>query len=256
MRHLVLTVRYRGTNYHGFQVQKNGITVCQVLQDAIQEVFGSRLDVKGCSRTDAGVHANGFVLSFRTQNPIPCDRVVQALNVHLPGDVAVRDCREAARDFHPRYSCTGKRYLYKMHNSRVRDPFLENLALLVRTPIREELMNRAAGAFLGTHDFSAFCAAGGSVEDKVRTIYRCGVTRQGELVTLSITGDGFLYNMVRIIAGTLLEVNAGRMAPEDIPAILESRDSGRAGPTAPPWGLYLDEVFYTDCDGLFSPAEV
>lgn len=244
MRNLMLTLRYRGTNYHGFQVQKNGITVCQVLQDAIQEVFGSRLDVKGCSRTDAGVHANGFVLSFRTPNAIPCHKVPEALNAHLPGDVAVRDCREAPADFHPRYSCTGKRYLYKIHNSRVRDPFLENLALLVRTPIAEEAMNRAAGAFLGAHDFSAFCAAGGSVEDKVRTIHDCGVTRRGELVTLSITGDGFLYNMVRIIAGTLLEVGAGRMAEEELPAILAGRDRSRAGPTAPPWGLYLDEVFY------------
>ena len=248
MRNLMLTLRYRGTNYHGFQVQKNGITVCQVVQDAVEKVFGSRLDVKGCSRTDAGVHANAFVLTLRTQSPIPCDRVIQAMNVHLPGDVAVRDCREAPEDFHPRYSCTGKRYLYQFHNSRVRDPFLENLALLVRTPLQEDVMGRAAEALVGTHDFSAFCAAGGSVEDKVRTIRECRVTRQGELVTLSVTGDGFLYHMVRIMAGTLLEVSAGRIAPEELPEILSSRDRSRAGPTAPPWGLYLDEVFY---DGLF-----
>ena len=253
MRHLMLTLRYRGTRYHGFQVQKNGVTVCQVFQDAVQEVFGSRLDVKGCSRTDAGVHANGFVLTLRTDSAIPCDRLVQALNVHLPGDVAVRDCREVPEDFHPRYSCTGKRYLYRIHNSRVRDPFLENLALLVRSPLREDLMDRAAAAFLGTHDFSAFCAAGGSVEDKVRTISHCRVIREGEMVTLSITGNGFLYNMVRIITGTLLDVGTEKLPPEAIAAILESRDRSRAGATAPPWGLYLDKAFY---DGIFPTCAV
>lgn len=244
MRNLVLTLAYRGTNYHGFQVQKNAVTVCQVVQDAIQKVFGSRLDVKGCSRTDAGVHANGFVLSFYSDRVIPCAKVPEALNIHLPSDVAVQDCWEAPIAFHPRYHCIAKRYLYKIHNSRLRNPFLENLALLVRYPIKEEQMNRAAQALVGRHDFSAFCAAGGSVEDKERIIYHCEVFRDGDVVTLSITGDGFLYHMVRIIMGTLLEVAAGRLREEDLVEILLSRNRKLAGPTAPPWGLYLDRVFY------------
>lgn len=244
MRHLMLTLAYRGTEYHGFQVQHNKITVCQVVQDAIQRVFGSRLDIKGCSRTDAGVHANGFVLTFVTEKSIACQGVVEAMNIALPGDVAVKSCREVPTEFHPRYDCLGKRYLYQMYVSRARDPFLENLALQVRFPIDAQRMQQAASYFLGTHDFSAFCSAGGSVEDKVRTIYQCSVIQQGERLTLAITGDGFLYNMVRIIAGTLLEVGRGKLMPEEIPQILQSGDRTRAGATALACGLYLDKVFY------------
>lgn len=244
MRNLVLTLAYRGTSYHGFQVQKNAITICQVVQDAIQKVFGSRLDVKGCSRTDAGVHANGFVLSFYAYTSIPCAKIPEALNKHLPLDVSVRECREASLGFHPRYNCSAKRYVYKIHNSRFRNPFLENLALLIRYPIEEKRLNRAAQVFVGLHDFSAFCGTGSMVENKKRTIYDCSVSRQEELVILSITGDGFLYHMVRIITGTLLEIAAGRLQEGDLKKILNSGNRSLAGPTAPPWGLYLDEVFY------------
>jgi len=248
MRNIKMTIAYRGTAYHGWQVQQNALSVCAVFQDALERVLGRRYDVKGCSRTDAGVHANGFVLSVlcpeETPPGIPCGALQKAMNDLLPRDVAVLDCADAPDGFHPRYDCTAKRYLYKIWNSPVKNPFLEDLALHHRYVIDGELADAAARQFVGRRDFTSLCAAGGSVEDKTRTIYRCGVRREGQLVTLSVTGDGFLYNMVRILAGTVLEVCAGKLRPEDIPGILLARDRGRAGPTLPPHGLYLDRVFY------------
>lgn len=248
MRNIRMTLAYRGTAYHGWQVQQNALSVCTVFQDGVERVLGRRYEVKGCSRTDAGVHANGFVLSLRCpeEEPpaIPCGALQKALNNCLPRDIAVLDCRDAPPDFHPRYDCTGKRYLYKIWNSPVKNPFLEDLALQYRPHIDEALANEAAARFLGRRDFTSLCAAGGAVEDKVRTITRCSLRREGELVILSVTGNGFLYNMVRILAGTILEVCYGRLAPEDIPGILDAKDRSKAGPTLPPHGLYLDRVFY------------
>lgn len=248
MRNIKMTIAYRGTAYHGWQVQQNALSVCTVFQDALEGVLGQRYPVKGCSRTDAGVHANGFVLSVRcpeeTPPAIPCQALQKAMNDRLPRDIAVLDCADASDGFHPRYDCTAKRYLYKIWNSPVKNPFLEDLALQYRSVIDGELADAAARQFVGRWDFTSLCAAGGSVEDKTRTIYRCGVRREDRLVTLSVTGDGFLYNMVRILAGTVLEVCAGRLRPEDIPGILQARDRSRAGPTLPPHGLYLDRVFY------------
>ncbi|MEG0540910.1 MAG: tRNA pseudouridine(38-40) synthase TruA [Angelakisella sp.] len=245
MRNLKLTIAYRGTAYHGFQVQKNAISVTQVFQDAVEAVFGVRYDIKGCSRTDAGVHANRFVLSLICNEQIPCENVVRALNVNLPADIAVLSCVEEREDFHPRYDTTGKRYIYRIWNAPTKNPFEYDTSLHYTRPLDIAAMNAAAVHLLGRHDFSAFCAAGGKVEDKVRTITDCTVTRQGNMVTLSITGDGFLYNMVRIIVGTLLEVSAGKLSPSDVPHILASCDRHRAGFTAPPQGLFLDDVFYT-----------
>lgn len=248
MRNIRMTIAYRGTAYHGWQVQQNARTVCAVFQDALEQVLGRRYDVKGCSRTDAGVHANGFVLSVRcdreTPATIPCEALQKALNNVLPRDIAVLSCADAAKSFHPRYDCAAKRYLYKIWNSPVKNPFLEDLALQYRYHIDEELADAAAHQFVGKRDFSALCAAGGSVEDKVRTVHDCRVSRDGRMVTLSVTGDGFLYNMVRILTGTVLEVCAGRLAIEDIPGILAEKDRSKAGSTLPPHGLYLDRVFY------------
>ena len=240
-----MTLAFRGTRYHGFQVQDNAPTVCRAFQDAVEEAFGERYPVKGCSRTDAGVHAGGFVLSMRCPLTLSGTAMARALNNRLPGDISVLDCAPAPEDFHPRYSCWGKRYLYRIWNSESKNPFLEDLALQVRYNLREAEANRAAGAFEGRRDFSALSAAGGGVEDKVRTIYDCRVERRGELVTLSVTGDGFLYKMVRILVGTVLEVCSGKIRAEEIPDILASGNRNRAGATAPPWGLCLDRVFYS-----------
>jgi len=254
MRNIRMTLAYKGTAYHGWQVQRNALSVCTVFQDALEKVLGRRYDVKGCSRTDSGVHALGFVLSVRCPEDappaIPCGALQKALNNLLPRDIAVLDCADAPDSFHPRYDCVAKRYLYKIWNSPVKNPFLEGLAWQYRSVIDEAIASEAARQFLGRWDFTSLCAARGSVEDKVRTLYSCSVRREGDLVVLSVTGDGFLYNMVRILAGTVLEVCAGRLAPGDVPKILEAKDRSKAGPTLPPEGLYLERVFYPGDDFL------
>ena len=246
MRNILLKIAYRGTNYSGYQVQPNSITVAQVLQDAIEKVFGKRLDIKGASRTDAGVHANDFAVSFITEKTIPTKNIVRALNVHLPDDVAVKSAHEVSMDFHPRYDVIKKRYVYRIWNKPYKNPFYSDLALHVPQSLNVELMNEAAGGFVGKYDFSAFCNVGCSVEDKVRTIYSCSVKNNGDFVDISIEGDGFLYNMVRIIVGTLMYVSQGKIKPSEIQDIIKSKDRKRAGVTAPPQGLYLDKVFYKE----------
>lgn len=244
MRNLKLTIAYKGTAYHGFQVQKNAVTVAEVFQDAVEAVFGTRYDIKGCSRTDAGVHASAFVLSLRINEAIPCGNILKALNSKLPADIAVLHCEEAAEDFHPRYSAIAKRYSYTIFNNAVRSPFAAETSLHLPRPLQVEQMNAAAGLLVGYHDFSAFCAAGSSVEDHRRTVTKCEVTAQGDIVTLNITGDGFLYNMVRIIVGTLIEVGYGRLQPQEVAGILAGCDRSRAGATAPAHGLRLEQVYY------------
>ncbi len=246
MRNLLLTLRFVGTNYCGFQVQKNGVTVAQRLQDAIEAVFGQRLLIKGCSRTDAMVHAYMFCVSFKTEKDIPCPAIIRALNANLPYDIAVYGCTEVPEGFHARYSCTGKEYLYKIDNGVSRDPFLHNLAYYYKHPLDVQVMDAAAKGVIGTCDFSAFCSAGSSVKDKVRTVYDCSVFREGSLVTVTVRGDGFLYNMVRIITGTLLLAAEKGLTAQDIQGIIASKERSNAGATAPPHGLYLNRVFYDE----------
>ncbi len=243
-RNLLLTLRFVGTRYHGFQVQKNARSVCAVFQDGVEQVMGARLDVKGCSRTDAGVHAAMYCLSMEVEKPIPCDKLVLALNRYLPEDVAVTHCREVDFDFHARYSSTGKEYVYKLLNSRVRDPFSTDLVYRWGYPLEVEMLHRQARDLVGRHDFAAFQAAGSDVADTVRTIHSFGVERQGDLVLFTVRGDGFLYKMVRIMVGTLMNIGAGRLPQGCLPRILESRSRQQAGKTAPACGLYLNRVFY------------
>lgn len=252
MRNLLLTISYLGIRFHGFQVQNNALTVAEVLQDAMEAVMGARDDIKGCSRTDSGVHAEEFCVSVKTACRIPCDKLVRALNVKLPPDVAVKSCREVPEDFHARYCSKGKRYEYRIHNTAEKDPFHYKAVLEHPYPLDEQLLNEEAKAFIGTHDFSAFCSANSAVQDHVRTIYDCGVYRQGEQVVFYVEGDGFLYNMVRIMVGTLLGIAAGTIPRGKIPAILESKNRSQAGATAPAWGLYLCKVFYDEQDLLLS----
>lgn len=244
MRRLLLTLRFDGSRYHGWQVQPNGVTVQQALQDAVEAVTGVRAGVTGCSRTDAGVHAEMFCCTFDTDCAVPAARVPAALNASLPRDIAVYDCREVAADFHPRYAAMGKRYVYRIWNAPQRNPFLEGRALHWRDRLDEPALTRQAADFLGRHDFTAFCAAGSAVEDRVRTVRAARVDRQGEQVVFTVEADGFLYNMVRIMAGTLLDIAAGRLPPGCIPALLAGRDRTAAGRTAPAHGLYLQRVWY------------
>lgn len=241
-----LLVQYDGSHYHGWQVQPNGVTIQQRLQDAVERVTGVRSGITGCSRTDAGVHARMFCCALKTDSAIPPERVPAALNAHLPRDIAVYDCRLVSEDFHPRYDALGKRYVYRIWNHPARDPFWEGRAYHFGRRLREDVMATAAADIVGRHDFAAFCAAGSSVEDTVRTVRACTVRRQGDLIEITVEADGFLYNMVRIIVGTLLEVESGKLPRDGIPAIIDSRDRSKAGATAPACGLYLEEVFYPD----------
>ncbi len=251
MRNLLISLAYDGRAYHGWQIQHNADTVQAQLQSAMEKVFGSVPPIKGCSRTDTGVHARMFCVSFATEAKIPCERLIAALNVNLPRDIAVTSCREVPEDFHARYSCKGKRYSYEIWNSPVKNPFLDRLATRWPWPLDADRMRKNGLPLLGTHDFSSFCAAGSSIDprdpdaDTVRTITGLDVCRKGDMVMITVAADGFLYNMVRIIAGTLLDMERGRIPAGTMEEIILSCDRERAGHTAPPDGLYLDEVFYS-----------
>ncbi len=244
MKNYLLEISYNGSSYHGWQVQANAVTVQEKLQDAIECVFGKREDIKGCSRTDSGVHARMFCCNFRTEKEIPPSKIPSALNTYLPFDISVKSCKEVSPDFHARYDCKGKEYVYQIWNAQERNPFLNKLCYHYKYNIDAEQLNEEARSFVGVHDFSAFCAAGSSVEDMTREIYSCRVERQGDSVLFYVSGNGFLYNMVRIMVGTLLDVSSGKIEKGKIEEIIKSGNREKAGFTAPPEGLYLNEVYY------------
>lgn len=245
LRNLLLTISYDGKHFHGWQIQQNAYTVQEALQTALEKIIGADFDVKGCSRTDSGVHANRYCVSLKTAHPIPCERLKAALNRWLPFAVAVLDCREVGMDFHARYSCKSKEYIYKIWNNPVRSPFLDGYALHYRYPLDADLLNTAAQAFVGCHDFTSFCTPDNrETGDLHRTVTHFSVTRDGDMVIMRVEADGFLYNMVRIMTGTLLRIAQGKIPPDGIPAILEKRDRQYAGPTAQACGLYLNKIHY------------
>lgn len=244
MRNLLLTLRYDGTSFHGWQIQPNGVTVQQELCNAFKHLSGKDENIIGCSRTDAGVHANMFCCNVRTECSVTVDKIPDALNFYLPHGISVYECCEVDYDFHARYDCKGKEYVYLIYNGKHRNPFYENKAMFYQYELNAEMLNDEAKAFIGTHDFSAFCSAGTDIQDKTREIYDCSVTRNGDLVEIRISGNGFLYNMVRIIVGTLLDIQKGKIEKGTIPSIIESCNREKAGVTAEPQGLYLNKVFY------------
>lgn len=246
MKKLAITIQYDGSAYHGYQVQENAVTVQQTFQDAVERVFKERLDVTGCSRTDTGVHANMYVLTLETDMKISDEGVIMALNTYLPKDVAVIDCKECDSDFHPRYSCKSKEYVYKLYNGKRPNPFLVDYALHYRREIDADYLNKEAQAFLGTHDFSGFCSSKSDVADTVRTVYSFSVKREGDMVLFSVEADGFLYNMVRIMIGTLLFISEGKIKAGELSEIIDSKDRKRAGKTASPCGLYLNKINYQE----------
>lgn len=248
MPNLLLTIKYKGTHYHGWQVQKNALSVQEVLQNAIEDLYGERLDVKGCSRTDTGVHANMFCVSFFAPFYAGEYKTLCAINNRLPEDIKAYRSQPVPDDFHARYSSVGKEYVYYIYDEKYPDPFLSDYSLHYRQRLDTELMNKAASYFIGTHDFAGFCSSKSDVEDTVRTIYSCSVSRENGLIKVQIHGDGFLYNMVRIIVGTLIDVSRGKILLEDIPEIILSGKRNRAGKTAPAKGLFLNKVYYGDID--------
>ena len=248
MRNVLMSLRYDGTNYHGWQVQKNAVTVQEVFQGALARLLGEDVDIKGCSRTDAGVHANMYCVSAKIDSKIPCKRLKMALNRFLPRDIAVTGAAEVPLDFHARYSCSGKEYVYKIWNEPVRNPFWHGRAFHYWYHLDVEKLDSAAKNFIGTHDFTSFCTLDKrNPENMVRTVKDFSVERNGGLVEMRVTADGFLYNMVRIMVGTLLRVAMGRIEPQEIPDIISAKDRAKAGPTAVAHGLYLNRIFY---DGI------
>lgn len=245
MRNILLTLSYCGKNLHGWQIQDNALTVQQVFQEALYQIIQERPDIKGCSRTDSGVHANMYCVSMKIAHPITEDHLMMAMNRYLPDDVAVTSVRQVSDDFHARYSCKGKEYIYKVWNSRVRNPFLQGLALHYRYEMDIERMNKEAQAFVGSHDFTSFCTLDKREKgDFTRNVKYFSVKKEGQLVTFTVAADGFLYNMVRIMVGTLLAMNNGRIAFGTLPHLIEAQNRKLAGPTAPSCGLYLNQVFY------------
>lgn len=244
MKRVKLVVVYDGTNYHGWQVQDNGITIEEVLNRTISELVQEDIKVIGASRTDAGVHACGNVAVFDTESRIPGDKFSFALNQRLPEDIRIQESCEVDADFHPRYADTVKTYEYNILNRRFELPTKRLYAAFCYYPMDIERMNQAAAYLVGEHDFKSFCSAGAQVQTTVRTIYAVNVTKADDMVHIRITGNGFLYNMVRIIAGTLMQVGTGLMEPEQVKEILEARDRSKAGPTAVAKGLTLVEIRY------------
>lgn len=244
MRKLLITIRYDGSDYHGYQVQNNAITIQEVFQNSVEKVFGERLDITGCSRTDSGVHANMYCITLDTDMNITNESVVLALNTYLPKDIAAYDCKAVAEDFHPRYSCKSKEYIYKIYNGKYRNPFYDRYSYWYRFPIDAEYLNQEAKAFIGKHDFAGFCSSKSDVEDTKRTIYSFDIWREEDFVYFKIIGDGFLYNMVRIIVGTMLFVAQGKIKSGELHEIISSCNRSLAGKTAPPQGLYLNKINY------------
>lgn len=247
MIRVILVLSYDGTEFHGWQVQPNAVTVQGVLMKALEKLFSTPVSVAGCSRTDAGVHAKTFVCHADLPTLFPVERLPLALNALLPASVAVKQAFLAPEGFHARFSCSGKTYCYLVHNARTRDPFMKNRAYFFPKPLNAERMNRSAQAYVGTHDFASFMASGSEIEDTVRNIYDFSVKRDGDVLTFSVTGNGFLYNMVRIMVGTLISAEMGKLR-FDIPHLLLNADRTLAGITVPPQGLYLEKVYYDSLD--------
>ena len=245
LRNLLITISYDGSKFHGWQIQHNAVTVQEVFQTALYSVINAKPDIKACSRTDSGVHAEMFCISTKISHPIPPERLKAALNSHLPDSVVVLDVKEVDSDFHARYNAKGKRYIYRVLNKSERDPFYVGRALHYRYNLDVELLDKASKDYIGTHDFTSFCTLDKREKgDFTRTIYDFSVRRIGDIVEFTVEGNGFLYNMVRIMVGTLLAINEGKIAPDSIPDIIRAESRDTAGPTAPPQGLYLNEVFY------------
>ena len=250
---ILLYISFLGTNYCGYQIQPNGITVQQKLNEATAALFGYDCDIVGCSRTDSGVHANCFCATVAKKGTnelittIPAEKIPLAIANYLPDDIAVFKAETVSDDFHPRYDVKYKEYVYRIWNRPERNPFLCDRSWHYPKKIDDDAltkMNYAASRFVGTKDFASYMAADTKIKDTVRTIYEAEVYRMGDVIEFRVSADGFLYNMVRILAGTLIGVAEGKISPDDIDEITFAKDRKRAGITVPPNGLFLNKVVY------------
>lgn len=246
MRRIKLEIAYDGTSYHGWQIQPGELTVESVVNQALSELLQKETTVIGASRTDSGVHSKGNVAVFDTDTRIPAEKICYALNQHLPWDIRVQSSVEVDENFHPRRVNSKKTYEYSILNRSISLPTDRLYSYFLYYDLDVELMEQAAGYLIGKHDFKSFCSVKTQVMDTVREIYNLNVKKDGYMIKISVTGNGFLYNMVRIIAGTLIEVGRGVIAPEDIVKILKGLDRGLAGPTAPAHGLTLIGIDYDE----------
>lgn len=244
MKKVKLVVAYDGTNYCGWQIQPNGVTIEQKLNEALTQLLGEDIKVTGASRTDAGVHSLGNVCVFETSSRMPAEKISFALNQRLPEDIVVQSSCEVDESFHPRFSKSKKTYEYRILNRKMRMPTRRLDTYFFHYELDVAAMQKAAGYLVGEHDFKSFCAANAQSETTIRTIYSCEVSKKEDIITIRVTGNGFLYNMVRIIAGTLIKVGNGDYKPEDMKAILDACDRSKAGPTAPAHGLTMIGLEY------------
>ena len=244
-QNFLFVLRFLGTNYHGWQIQENALSIQEVFQNALFKVIKHRTDVKGCSRTDSGVHANSYCASARININIEPRNLVLAMNTFLPYDIKVIKCIKVEDSFHARYSCRAKEYIYKLYNCRVMDPFMVGRSLHFWYNLDIRLMNILAKCFIGNHDFSSFCSLDRRETKKMdRNIFSFDIYKLENIVYFKIKADGFLYNMVRIIVGTILEANYRKTTIEGINKIIKSKNRQLAGPTVPACGLYLNRIFY------------
>lgn len=246
MRNIALKLMYVGTAYHGWQVQKNAITVAETLEKALATVVGHPVKCTGVGRTDAGVHAENYIANFRTTSRIPCDKLPLAVNTRLPDDIVVVKATEVHDDFNAIGSCIKKEYTYRIYNSRLGNAFYMNRAYFYPRYLDEKLMQRAASCFVGTHDFAAVRSVGTETKTTVRTVYYFDISRSGDLIECRVCADGFLYNMVRAMVGTCIYAADGKFEPEAVSDILLGKNRTAAGPTAPPGGLYMTKLWYEE----------
>lgn len=244
MKRVKLVVAYDGTNYSGWQLQKNAVTIEQKLNEALFDLLGENIQVIGASRTDAGVHSLGNVCVFDTNTRMPAEKICYALNTRLPEDIVVQSSQEVEKEFHPRVGKSQKTYEYRILNTAFRDPTRRLNTYFYRHELDVKAMEQAAAFLVGEHDFKSFCSVHTQAETTIRTIYACTVKKEEDIIRIRVTGNGFLYNMVRIIAGTLIEVGAGKRKPEDILEMLKRADRSTAGATAPAHGLTMIGIHY------------
>lgn len=243
-RNIAIRLAYTGTDYHGWQIQKNAETVQGTIQRTLSKILKEPIKLVGCGRTDAGVHAERYCANFKTKSTIPADRLPPALNALLPRSIAIVDATEAAADFNAILSCKRKEYTYRIYCNPIRNPFFENSAYFYPMKLNMDVMRAAAGAFVGTHDFAAVRSVGTNVKTTVRTVFYFDLDKNDGIISLKVCASGFLYNMARTMVGTVLYASAGKIDPEAIPRILESGNRCLAGPTVPAHGLYMTGNWY------------
>ncbi|MGE4276626.1 MAG: tRNA pseudouridine(38-40) synthase TruA [Lawsonibacter sp.] len=245
-RNIALKLMYNGSAYHGWQVQKNAVSVAETLEKALATVVCHPVKCTGAGRTDAGVHAEVYVANFHTTSAIPCDRIPLAVNTRLPRDIVVVKATQVPEEFNAIGSCHKKEYTYRIYNSRLGNAFYVDRAWFYPRHLDETVMQRAADQFVGTHDFRAVRSVGTETKTTVRTVYYFDVSRRGDLIECNVCANGFLYNMVRAMVGTVVYAAEGKFSPEDIPSILNSGNRTLAGPTVPPGGLYMTKLWYRE----------